>query len=57
MRRGIEDRKLRQETVEKLKEERSQRTIGEQLSEISKRSGESAKEVKRLLALIKKEET
>jgi len=55
MRRGKLARETRHEKAQALKEKRNSRTVGEQLSILSKRPGASKKERDRLLALLKKQ--
>lgn len=54
MRRGKLAREARHEKAQALKEKRNSRSIGEQLTILSKRPGSSKKERERLLALLKK---
>jgi len=55
MRRGQIARETRQQSAQTLKEKRDSKSIGEQLSILSRRPGDSTKERARLLVLIKKQ--
>jgi hypothetical protein len=55
MRRGKLARETRQQSAQTLKEKRDTKSIGEQLSILSRRPGGSIKERARLLVLIKEQ--